>query len=137
MCRENGGARDRREKYHRPSGSTGNETLQLQTGGFEGGGEIGEAFALGVGLEVEDGAGGKLYGLAKLAEGLAAGADAHTAVREDGTGRIEVVEHVTTGVEAGFEVGGGGFSRGGGGRFFSLGRERRAEMRRRVLPPLG
>ena len=84
----------------------------------EGGREIGEAFALGVGVEAADGVGGKLYGLAKLAEGLAAGADTHTAVREDGTGRIEVVEHVTTGVEAGFEVGGGGFSRGGGGRVF-------------------
>ena len=119
------------------SGSTGNEILQLQTGGFEGGREIGEAFALGVGLKAANGVGGKFYGLAKLAEGLAAGADAQTAVREDGTGRIEVVEHVTTCVEAGFEVGGGGFSRGGGGRFFSLGRERRAEIRRRVLPPLG
>lgn len=118
MCRENGGARDRREKYHRPSGSTGNETLQLQTGGFEGGGEIGEAFALGEGLEAADGVGGELYGLAKLAEGLAAGADAQTAVCEDDTGRIEVVEHVATGVETGFEVGGGGFSRGGGGRVF-------------------
>ena len=118
MCRENGGARDRREKYHRPSGSTGNETLQLQTGGFEGGGEIGEAFALGVGMEAADGVVGELYGLAKLAEGLAAGADAQTAVREYDTGRIEVVEHVATGVETGFEVGGGGFSRGGGGRVF-------------------
>ena len=83
-----------------------------QDEGFDGGGEMRELLPPGKGFDAANGLGRKRYELARLAESGPSGTGACPAMRDDGAGGIEVIQHGASGCEAGLKVHGvrGAFS---------------------------